>query len=62
MIPNDGIRNLIRQGKTEMLYSALETSQSTGNILFDTYLKALLEQDLITPETAQLEAHRPNDL
>lgn len=62
MIPNDGIRNIIRQGKTEMLYSALETSQSTGNILFDTYLKALLEQDLITPETVQLEAHHPDDL
>lgn len=57
MIVTSGIRNLIREGKTPMLQNAIATSASEGSITMDNALIRLVNDRLISNETALLNAH-----
>ncbi len=59
MISTPAISNLIREGKTHMLYGAIETGQKFGMIDMDTALADLVKERLITLDVAMGRAHRP---
>lgn len=53
------VRNTIREGKTHLLDNIIQTSADEGMILFEEHLKELVEQNLISAETALEYALRP---
>lgn len=56
------VSSIIREGKNYLLDNVLETSESSGMIIFEKYLLRLYNQGLITMETAYLYAIRPNEV
>ncbi len=56
MIVTPAIRNLIREGKTPQIASALSTSAAEGSITMDNSLIALCRQRVISAETARQAA------
>ena len=52
MIVTTSIRNLIREGKTPQMHSAMLTSAAEGSITMDNFLLQLAADRKITPETA----------
>lgn len=61
MICNRAIRNLIREGKYNQVYSAIQTGTEEGMITMDAALGLLLEQDLIEYKAALESAPDPRD-
>ncbi len=57
MIMTPAIANLVREGKTHMIYSAVETGAKFGMIPMDRALANLVIQNKITYETALSKAH-----
>ena len=57
MIMTPAISNLIREGKTHMIYGAIDTGAKQGMIPMDKALADLVRQDLISPEEALVRAH-----
>jgi twitching motility protein PilT len=57
MIMTPAISNLIREGKTHMIYGAIDTGAKYGMIPMDKALADLVKQDLISPEEALMRAH-----
>jgi twitching motility protein PilT len=62
MIPTPAIRNLIREGKTHQIYSAIQTSGSTGMQTMDAHLAQLVNQQKITRKLAEARAAVPEEL
>jgi len=62
LVPTPAIRNLIREGKTHQIYSALQTSGSTGMQTMDAHLAQLVRQERITPKLALARASQPEEL
>jgi twitching motility protein PilT len=62
LVPTPAIRNLIREGKTHQIYSALQTSGSTGMQTMDAHLVQLVRQGKITRELAERRASVPEEL
>jgi len=62
MIANSAVRSLIREGKTHQLDSVIQTSGQEGMMLFEMHLSQLIQQGLITKETALRKAFRPKEL
>ena len=62
MVPSPAIRNLIREGKTHQIYSAIQTSGSTGMQTMDAHLVQLLRQGKITRQLAESRASVPEEL
>ncbi len=62
MFANDAIRNLIREGKTFQIDNVIQTSGQQGMMLIETHLSQLLQQGLITKDTALRHAFRPNEM
>ncbi|MBQ6438414.1 type IV pilus twitching motility protein PilT [bacterium] len=62
MSVNNGVRNLIRESKSYQIDNILQTTQDEGNILIETSLLNLLQQNLITREDALRTAFRPEQL
>lgn len=60
MISTPAVANLIREGKTHMLYGAIETGAKFGMIDMDVALAELVKERLITLEMAVGRAHRPD--
>lgn len=56
MVVNAAIRNLIREGKTPQIASALSTSASDGSLTMDNCILDLYRKRAITAETARLAA------
>jgi len=56
------VRNLIREGKTHQIYSALQTGVSHGMQTMDTALADLVRRQLITRELAESRASAPEEL
>lgn len=52
MIATPSIRNLIREGKTPQMQSAMMTAASEGSITMDNFLLRLVDEHKITPQTA----------
>ncbi|HPR64638.1 MAG TPA: type IV pilus twitching motility protein PilT [Thermoanaerobaculia bacterium] len=63
LIPNSGIRNLIREDKIHQLYSMMQTGQSThGMQTFNQCLSNLYFRNQITLETALGRSSNPDEL
>jgi twitching motility protein PilT len=62
LIPDDAVRNLIRQAKVEQIYSVMQTSTSRGMQTMEQSLADLVLGHVITPETAYSRSSRPDQL
>ena len=62
LVPTPAIRNLIREGKTHQIYSAIQTSASTGMQTMDGHLAQLVRQGKITRQLAEQRASIPEEL
>jgi len=62
LVGTPAVANLIREGKTHLLPSVLETEEKDGSILFEKYLAKLYQRGMINKENAFSYAIRPNEL
>jgi twitching motility protein PilT len=62
LIPTPAIRNLIREGKTHQIYSALQTSGAVGMQTMDSNLAALVRAGTITRAIAEQRASVPEEI
>ena len=62
LIPTPAIRNLIREGKTHQIYSALQTSGAAGMQTMDGHLAQLVRMGKITRQLAEQRASIPEEL
>jgi twitching motility protein PilT len=62
LVPTPGVRNLIREGKTHQLYSALQTGGQFGMQTMDTSLAQLVRESKITRELAESRSSAPEEL
>ena len=61
MTATPAVRNLIREGKTHQVYSALQAGSSHGMQTMDSHLAALVRQGRITFEAALEKCHHVED-
>jgi twitching motility protein PilT len=62
LIPDDAVRNLIRQAKIEQIYSVMQTSTSRGMQTMEQSLADLVMRRVITPEVGFARSSRPDQL
>ncbi len=62
LIPDDAVRNLIRQAKIEQIYSVMQTSTSRGMVTMEQSLADLVIRRVVTSETAFARSSRPDQL
>jgi len=62
LVPTPAIRNLIREGKTHQIYSAIQTSGSIGMQTMDSHLAQLVRMGKITRSLAEQRASIPEEL
>jgi twitching motility protein PilT len=62
LMPDDAVRNLIRQGKVEQIYSVMQTSSSRGMQTMEQSLADLTLRRVITAELAFSRSSRPEQL
>jgi twitching motility protein PilT len=62
LLPDDATRNLIRQGKTEQIYSVMQTSTARGMQTMEQALADLLLRGVIKKEAAFSRTTRPDGL
>jgi len=63
MIPNQGIRNLIRENKIHQIYSQMQAGQGKhGMVTFNQALFQLLQRRLVTLEEALGRSSEPDEL
>jgi twitching motility protein PilT len=62
LVPTPAIRNLIREGKTHQIYSALQTGSNQGMQTMDTALAQLVRAGQISPKLAESRSTTPEEL
>ena len=62
LMPDDAVRNLIRQAKIEQIYSVMQTSSSRGMLTMEQSLADLALRNVITPDVAYSRSTRPDQL
>jgi twitching motility protein PilT len=62
LLPDDAVRNLLRQGKTEQIYSIMQTRSKRGMQTLEQALADLVLRAVVTPETALTRTTRPDQL
>jgi twitching motility protein PilT len=62
LIPTPAIRNLIREGKTHQIYSAIQTSGSIGMQTMDAHLAQLVRMGRVSRQLAEQRAAVPEEL
>ena len=62
LIPDDAIRNLIRQGKIEQVYSVMQTGSQKGMQTMEQSLVDLVVRGYVTQEMALSRSSRPQQL
>jgi twitching motility protein PilT len=62
LVPTPAVRNLIREGKTHQIYSAIQTSGSIGMQTMDAHLAQLVRMNRITAKLAEQRASVPEEL
>jgi twitching motility protein PilT len=62
LLPDDAVRNLIRQAKVEQIYSVMQTSTGRGMQTMEQSLTELVLRGVITVETALGASSRPDQL
>ncbi len=61
MIPTPAVRNLIREGKTHQIMSAMQTSSNVGMQTMDAALAQLVRQGRITRKLAESRSSHPEE-
>ena len=61
-MPTPAVRNLIREGKTHQIYSAIQTSGSVGMQTMDSHLAQLVRMGKIAPQLALQRSSVPEEL
>jgi twitching motility protein PilT len=62
LVPTPAVRNLIREGKTHQIYSALQTGGTHGMQTMDAALADLVRGGQITPQLAESRSSTPEEL
>src|SRR6266852_3369090 len=62
LLPDDAVRNLIRQAKVEQVYTIMQTSSATGMQTMDTSLATLVREGKITQKLAESRSGTPEEL
>ena len=62
LIPDDAVRNLIRQGKVEQIYSVMQTNSGRGMQTMEQALADLVLRRVITKDVAVTRSSRPDQL
>jgi twitching motility protein PilT len=62
MIPDDAIRNLIRQAKVEQIYSYMQTGSRSGMQTMEQSLAELVAKRVVTPDEAIARSSRRSEL
>jgi twitching motility protein PilT len=62
MVGTDGIRNLIREGKTHQIYTQIEAGGQQGMQTMDRAIADLFKRGKITRETALLNARKVDEM
>ena len=62
LIPDDAVRNLIRQAKVEQIYSVMQTSSGRGMQTMEQSLADLALRRVVTAEMAMSRSTRPDQL
>src|ERR671917_1639427 len=62
LVPTPAVRNLIREGKTHQIYSALQTGGQHGMQTMDTSLAPPVREHNNTPELAEARSGTPDEL
>src|SRR6478736_6522 len=62
LLPDDAVRNLIRQGKVEQIYSVMQTNNLRGMQTMEQSLAELTLKDVITMDLAVSRSSRPEQL
>jgi twitching motility protein PilT len=62
LVPDDAVRNLIRQGKIEQIYSVIQTGTARGMQTMEQALADLVLRKVITRELAINRSSRPDQL
>ena len=62
LLPDDGVRNLIRQGKVEQIYSVMQTNTTRGMVTMEQSLCELVLRGTVTLDTALACTSAPEQL
>jgi twitching motility protein PilT len=62
LVPTPAVRNLIREGKTHQIYSALQTSGAMGMQTMDAHLAQLVRTGHVSHKLAEQRASVPEEL
>ena len=62
LVPDDAVRNLIRQAKIEQIYSVMQTSTSRGMVTMEQSLVDLVQRRIISTDVAYARSSRPDQL
>ena len=62
LVPTPAVRNLIREGKTHQIYSALQTGGQFGMQTMDTSLAHLVREQMISRDLAESRSSSPEEL
>ena len=62
MIPTPAVRNLIREGKTHQILSAMQTGSASGMQTMDAALATLVRQGKITQQLAESRSSQPEEM
>jgi twitching motility protein PilT len=62
LLPDDAVRNLIRQGKVEQIYSVMQTNTSRGMQTMEQSLADLIQRGVVTFEVGLTRSSRPQQL
>ena len=62
LLPDDAVRNLIRQGKIEQIYSVMQTSTGRGMQTMEHGLVELIRRSVVTVDVALAASSRKEQL
>jgi twitching motility protein PilT len=62
LLPDDAVRNLIRQGKVEQIYSVMQTGTAKGMQTMEQSLAELILRGIVTKEVGLTRSSRPEQL
>jgi twitching motility protein PilT len=62
LLPDDAVRNLIRQGKVEQIYSVMQTNTSRGMQTMEQSLGDLIQRRVVDLELGLSRSSRPSQL
>jgi Tfp pilus assembly ATPase PilU len=62
LLPDDAVRNLIRQGKVEQIYSVMQTGTAKGMQTMEQSLAELILRGIVLKDVAMSRSSRPDQL